>query len=88
MKFRISGLALLLLMLVAAACAPANDVEMNEEAEMPQKAEQMGLPEGYTLIWQDEFDGNQLNPENWTYDLGGGGWGNHCLLYTSPSPRD
>lgn len=41
------------------------------------------------LIWSDEFDGNQLNPDNWTYEIGDGteqgipGWGNEELqLYT------
>ncbi len=30
-----------------------------------------------TLVWSDEFDVDGApNPANWTYDLGGGGWGN------------
>lgn len=37
--------------------------------------------DGYTLIWQDEFDGTTLNSENWTHELGTGdnGWGNNEL---------
>lgn len=31
---------------------------------------------GWNLVWQDEFEGNELNLANWTFDLGGGGWGN------------
>ena len=31
---------------------------------------------GWQLVWQDEFDGTELNRENWTFDTGGGGWGN------------
>lgn len=32
----------------------------------------------WTLTWSDEFEGNELNPSKWTYDLGQGqnGWGN------------
>jgi len=33
-------------------------------------------PEGWQLVWQDEFDGKNIDLTNWTYDLGGGGWGN------------
>jgi len=30
------------------------------------------------LVWSDEFDVDGApNPENWGYDLGGGGWGNN-----------
>jgi len=47
--------------------------------------------EGYTLIWQDEFDGTELNTNDWNYEFGDGtefnlpaGWGNDELqIYTS-----
>jgi len=42
---------------------------------------------GWTLTWHDEFDGpdgSVPDPTRWTYDLGGGGWGNGELeSYTS-----
>ena len=41
-------------------------------------------PEGYSLIWSDEFNGtngSQPDPSKWTYDIGGSGWGNHELEY-------
>ena len=31
---------------------------------------------GWTLVWADEFNGPSIDTNNWTYDLGGGGWGN------------
>ena len=31
---------------------------------------------GWNLVWHDEFDGTAIDPANWTYDLGAGGWGN------------
>ena len=47
--------------------------------------------DGYTLIWQDEFDGTELNTNDWNYEFGDGtefdlpaGWGNDELqIYTS-----
>lgn len=36
----------------------------------------------WQLVWSDEFNGSansQPNPANWTYDSGGGGWGNNEL---------
>ena len=39
---------------------------------------------GMKLVWADEFDGSSLNLDNWTYELGGGGWGNSELeTYTN-----
>src|SRR5437867_4671586 len=32
-------------------------------------------------VWSDEFDGPGINSGNWTYDIGGGGWGNKELEY-------
>lgn len=50
------------------------------------------LPEwertGWTLVWHDEFDGEVLNLDNWTYDLGGSGWGNHEYQYYTARPEN
>jgi beta-glucanase (GH16 family) len=32
-------------------------------------------------VWSDEFDGDEINPENWTYEIGGWGWGNGEAQY-------
>ncbi|MBG8552491.1 Ig-like domain-containing protein [Hymenobacter guriensis] len=40
-----------------------------------------------TLVWEENFDGNAINPETWTFDFGDGcergvcGWGNQELQY-------
>jgi len=38
---------------------------------------------GWDLIWNDEFDGDELDTEFWTYEFGNGdwGWGNNELEY-------
>lgn len=50
-------------------------------------------PEGYTLIWADEFDGSTIDMANWNFQTGDGtayglppGWGNQELqIYTDKS---
>jgi beta-glucanase (GH16 family) len=36
---------------------------------------------GYNLAWADEFNADTLNTQNWTYEAGGGGWGNNELQH-------
>lgn len=45
-------------------------------------------PEGYELVWSDEFDGDRIDPENWTYDIGGWGWGNGEAQYYTDRPEN
>lgn len=35
--------------------------------------------EGWNLVWSDEFNGTNLDLSKWSYDEGGGGWGNSEL---------
>ena len=35
----------------------------------------------WNLVWADEFNGSSLDLTNWTYQTGGGGWGNNELQY-------
>lgn len=35
----------------------------------------------YQLQWSDEFDGTAVNTNNWTFETGGGGWGNNEKEY-------
>ena len=44
--------------------------------------------EGWELVWQDEFEGDEINPENWTYDIGGWGWGNGEAQYYTDRPEN
>src|SRR6266404_5975406 len=48
------------------------------------EAQKQKPPDGYALVWSDEFNGkngSQPDPSKWTYDIGGSGWGNHELEY-------
>jgi beta-glucanase (GH16 family) len=40
------------------------------------------FPQGYKLIWSDEFDSTSLDPSIWSFETGNnGGWGNNELEY-------
>jgi beta-glucanase (GH16 family) len=44
--------------------------------------------QNWQLVWADEFDGSSIDPSNWTYDIGGGGWGNRELEYYTSEPAN
>jgi beta-glucosidase len=46
---------------------------------------------GWNLVWSDEFngpEGSPPDPNNWNYDLGGGGWGNFEAETYTNSPNN
>jgi beta-glucanase (GH16 family) len=45
-------------------------------------------PEGMELVWSDEFDGDAVDRSNWTYDIGGWGWGNGEAQYYTDLPEN
>lgn len=45
-------------------------------------------PPGMKLVWHDEFDGKAIDKANWTYDLGGGGWGNGEAQFYTDRPEN
>lgn len=61
--------------IIWSACAPVKPTPL-PTAIVP--------PDGWQLLWHDEFDGLVIDTANWTYDLGGGGWGNGEMeIYTN-----
>ncbi len=81
--FLLLALVVISLGLISAATAQEQPTpEATPEAEVTPIA----VPEGWALAWHDEFDGKTIDDENWTYDLGGGGWGNgEAQYYTDRS---
>lgn len=44
---------------------------------------------GYNLVWSDEFDSNQINQNNWSFETGNNnGWGNSELEYYTNSTNN
>jgi beta-glucanase (GH16 family) len=42
----------------------------------------------WNIVWSDEFNGNSISATNWTFETGGGGWGNQELEYYTTSPQN
>lgn len=42
----------------------------------------------WVLLWSDEFSGTELNPDHWTHEYGGGGWGNNEWVYYTANPEN
>jgi beta-glucanase (GH16 family) len=69
------------IVLIASACKHDSELETSNP---PVSDSGYSTPKSYPgmkLIWQDEFEGNQLNLSDWKYEIGGHGWGNNELQY-------
>lgn len=66
-----------LIMLFLGGCKDNNPNEADIESE---------IPDGYQLVWSDEFNYTGLpDASKWSYDIGGSGWGNNEAQYYTDS---
>lgn len=65
---------------------------LNDDTFLPGGGDQgYSTPEsypGYTLVWQDEFNGIAIDPANWKHELGAGGWGNNESQFYTANPEN
>lgn len=55
-----------------------NYITTNEPELVFELIQKSTISKGWKMVWSDEFGGKGLpNPNNWTYDVGGKGWGNN-----------
>jgi beta-glucanase (GH16 family) len=82
MKSRIISL-LSAFVILAAGCQSAEQTKLTTLAIPTPIPTPVAVREGWELVWHDEFDGETINRSDWTFDLGGGGWGNgEAQVYT------
>ncbi len=71
------GVLFLLGMMILAGCNSTGPQPTVTPTSIPTLTPTpQGALQGWTLVWHDEFDGQNIDPKNWTFDLGGNGWGN------------
>jgi len=91
---------LLIMSLGLVACGDDKDelkeIEILTETETETETETIITTyEGYTLLWSDEFNGSEIDPSIWGYNLGDGtgeapgqGWGNNELQNYTNHPEN
>ena len=55
-------------------CTSQNDMEDSKQLNEWNR-------EGWDIVWQDEFDGESLDINKWSHEVGGHGFGNNELQY-------
>lgn len=86
-KFNVSSVFLLFIVLSFSGCKSPEDLGGCHFQDGP---------EGYQLVWSDEFDGTEIDRAKWSFDLGDGcdrgeglcGWGNNELQYYTDRPEN
>jgi beta-glucanase (GH16 family) len=83
----VSGLALLALAACNTFAPPPTPTPEPTPTPIPTPTPEW-LKEGWTLVWQDEFDGPEINTDYWTHETGGNGWGNAEWEYYTDLPTN
>ena len=79
------GWLLLFLLVFLAGCGGEVETAVPTPAPTPTPE---WIIEGWELVWQDEFVGSTINPDYWTHEIGGHGWGNGEAQYYSDDPKN
>ncbi len=71
---------ILIFFLCLTACPEKNSIDHNDQ--------KIPIPEGWELIWNDEFDGTVINLEKWSHEVNAQGGGNNELQYYTNRPEN
>lgn len=96
-------MTLIVLFSAIISCSKSGDADITPPFPMPEATKDtLIIPatgydapssyDGYNLVWSNEFNGNNLLADEWTYETGDGcpncGWGNNELQYYSNSAQN
>ena len=92
MNLRVVPLSGLFLLVVACSFAAAEPTPVPTETPQPTVAPTptaTPIPEPtYELVWQDEFDGSEIDESKWSFEVNGRGGGNSELQYYTDRPEN
>ncbi len=54
-----------------------NGIKVTKEQRLVVTEDDPNYLGNMKLVWSDEFDGNSVNMDNWTFETGAHGWGNN-----------
>jgi len=60
---------------ISTSTPPPTSVPTSTPIQQPAEIA-INEPDGYQLVWQDEFGIDTIDPENWQFEIGGWGFGN------------
>jgi beta-glucanase (GH16 family) len=87
--FHRRAVGLSMLFALAALVSLSFSTYAQEETMTPEpETTPIPAPDGWQLVWHDEFDAETLNLEDWTFDLGASGWGNNESQYYTNRPEN
>ncbi|HRF99279.1 MAG TPA: glycoside hydrolase family 16 protein, partial [Aggregatilineales bacterium] len=67
---------------------PEPEVTATPETDIYLPSDIDDIPEGWALVWNDEFLGTEIDGYHWRYDTGGTGFGNNELQYYTDKPEN
>jgi len=74
----------LFILLASAGCKKSAPTE----AAQTSQADSIPAIPGWTLVWNDEFNGAAVDPGKWEYEVNGDGGGNNELQYYTSRPQN
>ncbi len=83
MSRQIKGILFVLILLLLLVASPAQEKNKTSDAASGNT--------NWTLVWADEFNGpngSTVDPKNWTFEIGGNGFGNDELEYYTDRPKN
>ncbi|MBX3058038.1 MAG: glycoside hydrolase family 16 protein [Anaerolineae bacterium] len=86
--FRPTLVLLLWLLAACGALTPAPTPTPEPTPTPPPTPTPEWMKAGWTLVWQDEFDGTEIDSTYWTHETGGNGWGNAEWEYYTNLPTN